>query len=265
MSKSRSSSNKKKVKLLYLTTQVEPFLHISSIAGWVKQLIQAIDETQEYEIRIIMPKFGIINERTNSLHEVQRLSGINIPVRDEDVSLVVKVSTLRPTRVQAYFLDNEYLFQRKGIFEDEHGNFYPDNHDRLIFMNKSVLSVLEYLQWIPKIIHCIGWSWALFPMYAKRVYKKGTLLSKAKYLYMHDDSQFQNNMNPEVFSDVHEKEKSPTIENFYALAQQYSDYSSLFADQIKTKVDHDANQISDSKQNDTSYFLDLYKKLLTDS
>ena len=240
-------------------------MRISSIADWVKELIQTLDQTQSYEIRIIMPKFGVINERTNSLHEVQRLSGINIPVRYEDISLVVKVGTLQPMRLQVYLLDNEYLFQRKGIFKDEEGNFYHDNHDRIIFMNKAVLAILEYLQWIPKLVHCIGWPWALFPMYAKALYKQGTSLAKAKYLYTHDDTQFQPDISGEIFYDTKQEQKSPSLEDFYDMARKHADYTSSFLDQPYEPIDatQDAELDGDADKNSlTNSFVDLYPKLI---
>lgn len=224
-------SNKQKsreTRLLFLTTQIEPFLSLSPISSFVQKLVNEADRIQRYEIRVIMPRFGLINERTKSLHEVQRLSGINVTVDNEEISLVVKVGSLRPSKIQVYFLDNEYLFERKGFFHDEQGNFYTDNHNRIIFINKSVLTVLTYLRWNPQIIHAIGWPWALLPMYAKTSQRSSVALKKAKYIYTHEDFSFQKTLDPKVLEIGKEltTDKPPTLEILYSLAQEHADHTS---------------------------------------
>ncbi len=212
-----SSPIKSKTRILYLTTEVHPFLRISSTADWIKKLITDVDASGEYEVRVIMPKFGPINERKNSMHEVQRLSGINIRVKEEDISLVVKVGSMRPTRVQVYFLDNEYLFHRSGVFHDKNGCYYKDNADRIIFMNKSVLSVLSYLQWIPKIIHCVGWPWSFFPLYARKIYKKHAALTKVRYVYTHQEQYFDPTLGKDIFYKTAKEGENPSLSGIYDL------------------------------------------------
>ncbi len=238
----RNKKNSKATKLLFLATQIEPFLNLSSTAQFVKDLVSEVNVTQEYEIRVIMPKFGLINERTSSIHEVQRLSGINITVGNEEISLVVKVGSLKPSKIQVYFLDNECLFERKGFFHDEKGNFYTDNHNRITFINKSVLSVLTYLRWNPQIIHAIGWPWALLPMYAKNSYKSSVVLKKAKYIYTHETYSFQETINPIVLQMTKELpiKQPPTLETFYTLAKTHADHTSTLHPPAKSN--HEESQ-----------------------
>ena len=130
-----------------------------------------------------MPKFGLINERRNQLHEVIRLSGMNLIIDDTDHPLIIKVASIQSARMQVYFIDNDDYFQRKNIVGDDDGTEYPDNDERSIFYVRGVLETVRKLRWIPDVIHCHGWMSALTGLYIKRMYADDPCLRHAKVIY----------------------------------------------------------------------------------
>lgn len=180
-----------KTKILYITHEMSPFLELSKISEVTRQLPQAMQE-KGYEIRILMPRFGNINERRNRLHEVIRLSGMNIVVDNNDNPLIIKVASIPSARMQVYFLDNEEYFQRKHVFCDECGNFFDDNHERMVFFCKGALETVKKLGWAPDVIHCHGWMSALVPAYVKTAYKDDPTFKDTKVVYSlyKEDSNF---------------------------------------------------------------------------
>ncbi|MBE8713705.1 glycogen/starch synthase [Sphingobacterium hungaricum] len=171
-----------KTKILFITHEMSPFLEISKISDITRQLPQAMQE-KGFEIRILMPRFGNINERRNRLHEVIRLSGMNIVVDNNDNPLIIKVASLPAARMQVYFLDNEEYFQRKKIFKDEHGGFFKDNNERSLFFCKGALETVKKLGWSPDVVHCHGWFSAMVPAYLKTVYHDDPTFKDAKVIY----------------------------------------------------------------------------------
>ena len=143
-------------KILFIAQEITPYLPESEIATICRNLPQGIQERGR-EIRTFMPKFGNINERRNQLHEVIRLSGMNLIIDDTDHPLIIKVASIQSARMQVYFIDNEDFFQRKSTVSDENGNEYEDNDDRSIFYVRGVLETVKKLRWIPDVIHCHGW------------------------------------------------------------------------------------------------------------
>ena len=144
------------------------------------------------EIRILVPRFGLINERKNRLHEVVRLSGINIPIGNEEKPLVIKVASIPNAKMQVYFIDNEDYFHRKSVFYDKDNNFYPDNGDRAVFFCKGVLETVKKLGWAPDIVHCHDWMTALIPLYMKTTYKNDPIFKNAKTIFSVYDSFFDH-------------------------------------------------------------------------
>ena len=171
-----------KTKILFVTHEMSPFLELSKISEITRQLPQAMQE-KGYEIRILMPRFGNINERRNRLHEVIRLSGMNIVVDDNDNPLIIKVASIPSARMQVYFLDNEEYFQRKQVFCDEGGKFFEDNNERTVFFCKGALETVKKLGWAPDVVHCHGWMSALIPAYIKTAYKDDPTFKDAKVVY----------------------------------------------------------------------------------
>jgi starch synthase len=139
-----------------------------------------------------MPRFGNINERRHRLHEVVRLSGINISVGDEDYPLLIKVASLPGARMQVYFLDNEDFFKRKSVFTDEKGHFFDDNADRMVFFCKGVVETVKKFGWAPHIIHCNGWMTSLIPYYLKTTHKGDPVFNHTKVIYSEYGNTFDN-------------------------------------------------------------------------
>ena len=171
-----------KTKLLFITHEMSPFLELSKISEITRQLPQAMQD-KGLEIRILMPRFGNINERRNRLHEVIRLSGMNIIINDNDNPLIIKIASIPAARMQVYFLDNEEYFQRKYVFTDKENKFYADNDERTIFFCKGALETVKKLGWSPDVVHCHGWMSALVPVYLKTTYKDDPTFKNAKVVY----------------------------------------------------------------------------------
>jgi len=182
-----------KTKILFVSHEMNPFLEISNIANITRQLPQAMQE-KGFEIRILIPRFGVINERRNRLHEVIRLSGMNITVNEMDLPLLIKVASLQTARMQVYFLDNEDYFQRKYIFRDKDENFYTDNDERMIFFCKGALETVKKLGWLPDIVHCHGFMSSLIPMYLKTAYKSDPMFKSTKSIYSIYENCFEEKM-----------------------------------------------------------------------
>lgn len=171
-----------KTKLLFITHEMSPFLELTKIAEITRKLPQAMQD-KGFEIRILMPRFGNINERRNRLHEVIRLSGMNIIIDDNDNPLIIKVASIPAARMQVYFLDNEDYFQRKHVFRDANDAFFADNDERTIFFCKGALETVKKLGWSPDVVHCHGWMTALVPAYLKTLYKEDPTYKNAKVVY----------------------------------------------------------------------------------
>jgi starch synthase len=155
-----------KLRILYAASEINPFLQTSEVADFIRSIPQVMQE-RGMEIRILVPRFGTINERKNRLHEVVRLSGINISVGDEEKPLVIKVASIPNAKLQVYFIDNEDYFHRKSVFVDSDNRFHADNDERAIFFCKGVLETVRKLGWAPDIVHCNDWMTSLIPMYMK--------------------------------------------------------------------------------------------------
>ncbi|WP_214073454.1 glycogen/starch synthase [Mucilaginibacter sp. dw_454] len=257
-----------KSKLLFITHEMSPFLELSKISEITRQLPQAMQE-KGYEIRILMPRFGNINERRNRLHEVIRLSGMNIIINDNDNPLIIKVASIPAARMQVYFLDNEEYFQRKHVFEDKDGKFYADNDERMIFFCKGALETVKKLGWAPDIIHCHGWMSALVPAYLKTTYKDDPTFKHSKIVYSIYDDNFNGALNADfaqkaVMSNMTEKHteayKAGTNAALYEGAIQYSDAIVLAAENIDEDV---LNNVKNSQKsvmefNSTADFENYY-------
>lgn len=178
-------------KILFIAQEIYPYLPESEIATICRNLPQGIQERGR-EIRTFMPKFGNINERRNQLHEVIRLSGMNLIIDDTDHPLIIKVASIQAARMQIYFIDNDDFFQRKATVRDKEGNEFEDNDERAIFYVRGVLETVKKLRWIPDLIHCHGWLSALAGMYIKRMYADDPSLRDAKIVYSIYDDEFTN-------------------------------------------------------------------------
>jgi starch synthase len=138
-----------------------------------------------------MPKFGEINERRNQLHEVIRLSGMNLIIEDSDHPLLIKVASIQTARIQIYFIDNDDLFHRRKGVADENGVEYADNDDRVIFYARGAIETVKKLRWTPDIILCSGWMSALAPLYLKKAFNDEPFFANSKIVLMLDDNEYQ--------------------------------------------------------------------------
>ena len=169
------------MRVLFVTQEMDPYTELSKISEHFKKLPQTTQEGG-CEIRVLMPKFGGINERRHRLHEVVRLSGMNIIVDDEDYPLIIKVASVPGSRLQVYFLDNEEFFKRKNFFAEDDGTAFPDNIERSVFFCKGVMETVKKFGWAPDIIHCHGTMTALVPLFVKKVYHNDPIFSSSKVL-----------------------------------------------------------------------------------
>lgn len=189
-------STQEKKRVLIIANELSPYLEITDFSDILNKLaVKTFDSG--VEVRVIMPRFGVINERRHRLHEVVRLSGINVVVDKEDHPLLIKVASLPNARLQVYFMDNEDFFKRKFTFNDADGNFFEDNAERLIFFGKSALEIVKKFGWPPDIIHCHGWMTSLIPLFLKTSYKKEPVFANSKIIYTAQKEQFEEALHPD--------------------------------------------------------------------
>lgn len=181
-----------KKKILFVSQEIAPFVQKSDIANLTRRLPQSIQEAGK-DIRVFTPKFGCINERRHQLHEVIRLSGMNIIIDDKDHPLLIKVASIPTARLQVYFIDNEEFYDRKNTLIDDDGNYYNDNDERSMFFCRGVLETVKKLGWKPDVIHCHGWMASLMPLYIKKIYHKDPHFSDSKVVLSLYDEEINNN------------------------------------------------------------------------
>ena len=220
-----------KTRVLFISQEITPYLPESDMSHIGRHLPQGIQEKGK-EIRTFMPRFGCINERRHQLHEVIRLSGMNLIINDSDNPLIIMVSSIQPARMQVYFIDNEEFFQRKAVLTDADGNFFADNDERSIFFCRGVLETVKKLGWAPDVIHCHGWMTALVPLYLKKAFQDDPLFADSKVVYSLYDDEFTEALDSGYarkaqFEGAQADElamaNEPTPENIAKLAIQYSD------------------------------------------
>ena len=157
-------------KILFITQEITPFVPATPMGTTGHDLLQAVQDKVK-EIRTFTPLWGNINTRRNNLHEVIRLSGMNLIIDDTDHPLIIKVASLQSARMQVYFIENEDYFHNRLMLTDENGKEYSDNDERTIFFNLGVIEAVKKQRWCPEIIHCCGWISALVPLYIRSAYK----------------------------------------------------------------------------------------------
>ena len=175
-------------RVLFVNSEIFPYIPESAISKVGRTLPQGIQEKRK-EIRAFMPRYGCVNERKFSLHEVIRLSGMNIIISDTDRPLSIKVASISAARLQVYFIDNDDYFHRKQLYRDEKGRFFPDNGERAIFFARGVLETVKKQRWAPDVVHCHGWISQVLPLYLKKAYKDDPIFSSSKVvLSLYDDT-----------------------------------------------------------------------------
>lgn len=203
-----------KKRILFIATEMSPYLELTEYAEIVNKLAIKSNESG-LEVRCIMPRFGTINERRHRLHEVVRLSGINITVDHDDYPLQIKVASLPNARLQVYFLENEDFFKRKLIFHDEEEKWFDDNGLRSIFFCKGALETVKKFGWAPDIIHCSGWMASLAPVYIRTAYKREPVFGHSKIVFSVGEELFTDHMPPDftkkalINNNIKEKDLDP--------------------------------------------------------
>lgn len=262
-----------KLRILYVASEIQPFLETSAVSDFVRKLPQAMQE-RGMEIRILVPRFGLINERKNRLHEVVRLSGINIAVGDEEKPLVIKVASIPNAKLQVYFIDNEDYFHRKSVFHDKEDNFYEDNDERAIFFCKGVLETVKKLGWAPDIVHCNDWVTSLIPLYLKTTYKNDPIFQNTKSVFTIYNNvfahQFDNGLLDKVkMLDIDdsmlENLKTADFGGFIKTGAQYADAVIRAEEEVNESLNKLLGEIEEEKEISTiekdENFLDSYYNL----
>lgn len=220
-----------KARILFVSQEIIPYLRDSQMGYIGRHLPQGIQERGR-EIRTFMPRFGHINERRNQLHEVIRLSGMNLIIDDTDHPLIIKVASIQSARMQIYFIDNEDYFQRKFMFRDKNNKFYKDNDERAVFFSRGVIETVKKLGWAPDLIHCHGWMTSLVPLYIKRAYRDNPLFSDTRVVMSIYDDDFEEAWNKDSGNKIKldgitnkdlKHYKKPTYINVMKTAIDFSD------------------------------------------
>jgi starch synthase len=262
-----------KLRILYAASEITPFLTTSSVAEFVRTLPQYVQE-KGLEIRILVPRFGLINERKNRLHEVVRLSGTNITVGNDAKPLIIKVASIPNTKLQVYFIDSEDYFKRKAVFYDKHNKFFEDNDARVVFFCKGVLETVKKLGWAPDIVHCHDWITSLIPMYLKKTYQNDPIFKKAKVIFTIYNNAFSSKFDEGFIEKVEivglkkEKLASPAAADFGGLLQigiKYADAvvrSEPLQDvNFRNLPDEHSLMHIENNQEGLETYYNLYKKL----
>ena len=231
-------------KVLFVCSEIYTYLPESEIATIGRYLPQGTQERKR-EIRSFMPRYGCINERKNQLHEVIRLSGMNMVISDIDRPLIIKVASIAAAHTQVYFIDNEDYFKRKQLERDDKGVFFEDNDERAIFFARGVLETVKKLRWAPDVIHCHGWISHLLPVYLKKAYKDDPIFTNSKvvisfYNNVPNETFDENFIEKAMFGGVGEKElnllKEPNGINLAKLAAKYADGAIMVGDGIPSSL-----------------------------
>ena len=265
-----------KKRILFIANEMSPYLELTEFSEIVNKLAIKSNDGG-FEVRCIMPRFGTINERRHRLHEVVRLSGINVSVDNDDMPLQIKVASLPNARLQVYFLDNEELFKRKYVFHDENDKWYDDNGLRTIFFCKGALETVKKFGWPPDIIHCSGWMTGLIPAYLKTVYKKEPVFGHSKVLFTIGQNTFKEKLGSDFMKKamIHPSLKDTDLQVFkeanntamFRGGATYADAIHFGSEKIEKKLVEEFSKVRGKKtmlynpDSDLTDFLQLYNDL----
>ncbi len=256
-----------KTRILFVSQEIVPYLKDSQMGTIGRHLPQGIQEKGR-EIRTFMPRFGHINERRNQLHEVIRLSGMNLIIDDTDHPLIIKVASIQSARMQIYFIDNDDYFQRKSMFRDKNNKFFKDNEERAIFFSRGVIETVKKLGWSPDLVHCHGWMTSLIPIYIKRAFRENPLFSETKIITSLYDDDFEESLNKDFANKIKldgiatkdlKHFKTPTYTNMMMSAIDFSEGIIIGSENVNPQLVEYAN--SNGKlvlPFQTNNFIDVY-------
>lgn len=231
-------------RILYVSSEVVPYLPETEISSMSFEAPRMVNQNGG-QIRIFMPRYGNINERRHQLHEVIRLSGINLVINDLDMPLIIKVASIPKERIQVYFIDNEEYFKRKATLTDENGELFPDNDERAIFFAKGVIETVKKLNWSPDIIHVHGWLASLLPLYLKEYYKGEPLFAESKIVTSIYNQSFEGTLNEQMIEkvkfdnidqDVIKALGKPSFDNLMKIAIDHSDALIIGSEDISKDI-----------------------------
>ena len=231
-------------RILYVSSEVVPYLAENEVSLMSYDVPKMVND-QGGQIRIFMPRYGNINERRHQLHEVIRLSGMNLVVNDLDMPLIIKVASIPKERIQVYFIDNDEYFKRKATFTDEDGLMFPDNDERAIFFAKGVIETVKKLNWVPDIIHVHGWMASVLPVYLKHFYKDEALFSETKIVISVYGQSFDGELNNEMINKISfdnipveaiQELKNPSYENIIKSAIVNSDAVIIASEKVSSSL-----------------------------
>ena len=231
-------------KILYVCQEITPYLPETEGSRLCRALTQAMQERGN-EIRTFMPRYGCINERRHQLHEVIRLSGMNLIIDDNDHQLIIKVASIPAARVQIYFIDNDDYFSRKAVLTDSEGAEFPDNDERAIFFARGVLETVKKLRWTPTVVHCHGWFSSIVPIYLKKVFADDPIFKEVKIvvsLYGDGfDKPLDAGMKEKIAGEgVEDKNleilSAPSYENLCRFVMEYADGIILASDAVTPEI-----------------------------
>ncbi|MEX0996362.1 MAG: glycogen/starch synthase [Flavobacteriaceae bacterium] len=232
-------------RVLYVSSEVIPYLPETEISSMSFEAPRAVN-SKDGQIRIFMPRYGNINERRHQLHEVIRLSGMNLVINDLDMPLIIKVASIPKERMQVYFIENDDYFKRKATYADEDGVFYPDNDERAIFFAKGVIETVKKLNWSPDIIHVHGWLASFLPLYLKKYYGNEPLFENSKIVTSIYNQGFSGTLDKEVnvklmYDGIEEEDivelKDPTYVNLMKIAIKNSDAIIIGSSEIPSQLE----------------------------
>ncbi|MDB4292001.1 glycogen/starch synthase [Maribacter sp.] len=227
-------------KILFVSSELVPYLPQNEVSLMSYETPKMVNSNGG-QIRIFMPRYGNINERRHQLHEVIRLSGMNLVINDMDMPLIIKVASIPKERIQVYFIDNDEYFKRKGTFFDKEGALFPDNDQRAIFFAKGVVETVKKLNWNPDIIHVHGWLASLLPLYLRKLYADEPLFADSKIVTSVYNKSFEGELDKDMvkkiaFDGISEESVSQLVEpnynNLLKVAVDYSDAVILAAEDI---------------------------------
>ncbi|MDH3698378.1 MAG: glycogen/starch synthase [Flavobacteriaceae bacterium] len=231
-------------KILFVSSELVPYLPENEVSLMSYEAPRMVNSNGG-QIRIFMPRYGNINERRHQLHEVIRLSGMNLVINDMDMPLIIKVASIPKERIQVYFIDNEEYFKRKATFADEKGTLFPDNDERAIFFAKGVVETVKKLNWTPDIVHVHGWMASLLPLYLRQYYADEPLFADSKIVTSLYGNGFEGSLDKTMIDKVAfdgiDKEliqilSEPTFNNLLKVAVDFSDAIILATDDVPKDV-----------------------------
>lgn len=210
------------MRILFVSDEVAPFSARSITARLARYLPERLQESGDFEVRIMMPRYGTISERKNRLHEVIRLSGAEIDMVDRTETLKVKVASIPGIRLQVYFMDNNYYFKRKGVYASKQGELFDDNLERGLFFGRAALETIRSLGWEPDVVHGLGWLSGFVPLLLRTEFAGDPLFENVKILYTPGIEDLETAIN-DKFASAFDLESHTIGQEASEVGQSYAD------------------------------------------